>query len=146
MDTRTAANDLIAAREATRFEPVYTYDSETDSFRLFAKDVPKFANRLNPCFTMFLSYPEEELVGFEINKFSRLLHKMRMLPAFSILFTDSTVKVTDSVDAALLGWGSAGMCDVEMEDGQINKIHLLLKSCHLEESSIDVNSMQLCED
>ena len=69
---------------------------------------------------------------------------MRQLPAFSILFTDSTVKITHSVDAALLDTGTAESCDLAADDGQINSIHLLLKKCRLEESTINLDSMTLC--
>lgn len=121
------------------------YDAETDSFHFIAKDVPKFANRLNPCFTMFLSYPDEELVGFEIKKFSRLLHKMRALPAFAILFSENTVKFATSVDAALFGFGAADVCNEEMEDEQVTEVHQLLKSHRFEDTTLNFNSMELCE-
>ncbi len=144
MDHKSAAAQLIAASQASVSKAVYMYDNETDTFRLHAKDVPKYASRLNSRFAMFLSWPDDELVGFEISHFSRLLHRMRQLPAFSILFTDSTVKIIDSVDAALLDTGTVEPCNLATDDGQISSIHLLLKKCRLEESTINLDSMTLC--
>ena len=138
------ARQLIDASKARAFQPAWMYDTQSDAFRLFAKDVPNFANRLSAQFSMFLSYPDGELVGFEIRHFSRLLQKMRKLPAFSLLFTNSTVKISTSVDAALLGCDTPGVLGVEEDEGQIQKIHLLMKSCDCEDLEIDIDRMELC--
>ena len=138
------AQKLIDASKARVFQPVWMYDRQADAFRLFAKDVPNFTNQLGAQFSMFLAYPDGELVGFEIRQFSRLLQKMRKLPAFSLLFTNSTVKISTSVDAALLGCGGVGILGFEEDEGQIQKIHLLMKSCECEDIEIDIDKMELC--
>lgn len=82
--------DSLPALPRESFQPVPFLCLETDTLTLHLENAPSFAHRVDNFLTIFQSFENNEVVGFQLKGIAR---KMKDIGAMICLFEAKTVKV-----------------------------------------------------